>query len=453
MQAPAVADEIRARQQAVSELRHRRDLPEMVAAAGPLSVSDFRPQFIRNWATQASVGFPVWAPIVALLLALVVVLQPILYWCGVLALNTMWLSLVTLLLVEVIFAGIFRGQVKAILEPLDTLLMELPIMNELLRIIEREEFSSAKLKSLADRLAQHGPTASVQLQRFLRLIRLAKQRDNEWFAYPSFCLLWGTQFAIAIERWRVHRGNQLLLWMSALGELESLISLSTYAYEHPTDTFPELVENETVFVAEGLGHPLLDESTCVRNDLQLGNVIRFLIVSGSNMSGKSTFLRAIGMNAVLAFMGAPVRCNSLRLSRFSLGAAIRVQDSIIDGRSHFLAEMQRLRRMIETADSEPLLFLADEIMGGTNSHDRRIAAEWVIRALLIRGAIGAITTHDLALTEIATNGLPGANVHFEDSGESGKLAFDYRLRDGVLTRSNALNIAHMLGIDDAAQER
>jgi DNA mismatch repair ATPase MutS len=134
-----------------------------------------------------------------------------------------------------------------------------------------------------------------------------------------------------------------------------------------------------------------------------------------------------------------------------IGAAIRVQDSMVDGRSHFLAEMQRLRRMIDAAEQGPLLFLADEIMSGTNSHDRRIAAEWVIQALALRGAIGLITTHDLALAEIANNGLPGTNVCFEDSGEFGSLAFDYKLRQGILRRSNALNIARLLGIDTAAQ--
>lgn len=156
------------------------------------------------------------------------------------------------------------------------------------------------------------------------------------------------------------------------------------------------------------------------------------------------------MNTVLALMGAPVRCAKLKLSPVLLGAAVRIQDSLIDGRSHFMAEMQRLRRMIEAAGEGCLLFLADEIMGGTNSHDRRIATEWVLRAFVLRGAIGAISTHDLALTEIAAKKLPGRNVFFEDSGDSGILSFDYKLRQGVLTRSNALNIAHLLGIDSAA---
>ncbi len=168
------------------------------------------------------------------------------------------------------------------------------------------------------------------------------------------------------------------------------------------------------------------------------------------MSGKSTFLRSIGVNAVLALMGAPVRCKSLTISPLAICAAIRIEDSVIDGKSNFLAEMQRLKRMIDMAGAQPVLFLADEIMAGTNSNDRRIATEWVVRALVNCGAIGALSTHDLALTEIAA-ALPGRNVYFEDSGENGALSFDYTLKTGILSRSNALNIAHLLGIDTAAE--
>ena len=336
---------------------------------------------------------------------------------------TCWIYLVALFSIQAIFAGTFRRQVKSVLESLGPLSIELPIVRELLQIVEREQFSSEKLRRLLVPWRAMGSAASSNIRRLQRFIRLVKERENEWFAYLSYCLLWATQFAMAIEHWRRRHGAQMLEWVAALGEFEALISLSTYSYEHPEDTFPELVENGPEFEAEGLGHPLLDETTCVRNDLQLSDAVRFLIVSGSNMSGKSTFLRAIGLNVILALMGAPVRCAKLRLSPLAIGAAIRIQDSVIDGRSHFLAEMQRLRRMIEVADQKPLMFLADEIMSGTNSHDRRIATEWVVRALMLRGAIGAITTHDLALTEIATNGLPGRNVYFEDSGESGNLIF------------------------------
>ena len=214
--------------------------------------------------------------------------------------------------------------------------------------MEQERFSSAKLKSFADRLGHAGrAAASARIRQLLRLIKLVHQRDNDFFLYPSFCLLWATQFAMAIERWRCRYGTEMTEWMASLGELEALISLSTYSYEHPGDPFPEVVGEGPMFEATGIGHPLLSESTCVRNDLQLGDRVKFLIVSGSNMSGKSTFLRAIGLNAVLAYMGAPVCCTKLRVSILAIGAAVRIQDSVVDGRSHFQAEMERLRKMIE----------------------------------------------------------------------------------------------------------
>jgi hypothetical protein len=450
MMSPASVPEIRARQAAIAELRNRRDLPELLAAAAPAQASDFQAGFLKTWVGERLEAFPAWASFAAFILSLTAIALPISYFGGVLATATLWRCLGILLVVEAVLALYFRPRIKAVLDSPGSLAIEIPVLRALLQIMEREQFASPKLTDLANSLRSSKVPASGILLHLYRLTRLLKLREDELFAYPAFFLLWGTQLGMAIDRWRRQHGPQLLEWMSALGELEALISLATYSYEHPADPFPEVVESGPLFETESLGHPLLNEGTCVRNDLHLDERVRFLIVSGSNMSGKSTFLRAIGVNTVLALMGAPVRCVKLRLSRVTLGAAVRIQDSLIDGRSHFMAEMQRLRRMIEGAGEGCLLFLADEIMGGTNSHDRRIATEWVLRAFVLRGAIGAISTHDLALTEIAANGLPGRNVFFEDSGESGTLSFDYKLREGILTRSNALNIAHILGIDDAA---
>jgi len=450
MTSPATVAEIRSRQAAIAELRNRRDLPELLSAAAPLQASDFKAGFLKRWVEGRPGAFPAWSSYAAFVLAITATVLPILYFGGWYALATLWRALGVLLVVNAILALKFRPRIKAVLDSLGSLAIELPVLRALLQIMEREQFSSPKLVELANSLRGSKISASRKLLRLYRLTRLVKLRENELFSYPSFVLLWGTQFGMAIDRWRRQHGPQLLEWMSALGELDALISLSTYAYEHPADPFPEIVESGPVFEAQSLGHPLLKEENCVRNDLHLDERVRFLIVSGSNMSGKSTFLRAIGVNAMLALMGAPVRCVKLRLSLVTLGAAVRIQDSLMDGRSHFMAEMQRLRRMIEVAGEGRLMFLADEIMGGTNSHDRRIATEWVLRAFVLRDAIGAISTHDLALTEIAANGLPGRNVFFEDSGDSGTLSFDYKLREGILIRSNALNIAQILGIDAAA---
>jgi DNA mismatch repair ATPase MutS len=228
------------------------------------------------------------------------------------------------------------------------------------------------------------------------------------------------------------------------------MSLAGYSYEHPRDPLPQLAEvSGGWFEAEALGHPLMPDEQCVRNDVRLGGDLRLLIVSGSNMSGKSTLLRAVGLNAVLAWAGAPVRAARLRISPLAVGASIRVLDSLQDGRSRFYAEITRLRQIVGLADgSRTVLFLLDELLSGTNSHDRKIGAAAIIRMLVERGALGLITTHDLALAGIAEE-LPGAavNVHFADALEDGRLHFDYRLREGVVERSNALDLMRSVGLE------
>ena len=213
---------------------------------------------------------------------------------------------------------------------------------------------------------------------------------------------------MAVEHWRIEHGADLRVWLDAWAEFEALNALANYSYENPGNTFPEFSSEETKFEAEALGHPLLSGASCVRNDIQLNQDSRFYVVSGSNMSGKSTLLRTIGLNAVLAFAGAPVRARALRLSRLSVCASLSVVDSLLSGKSKFMAEVDRLRQTIQTAgEGASVLFLIDEIFGGTNSRDRRVAAEAVVRTLVNRGAIGALSTHDLALSEIAALELRG----------------------------------------------
>ena len=262
-------------------------------------------------------------------------------------------------------------------------------------------------------------------------------------------MLAGTQLALAIERWRTRFGAALPRWLAAVGEFEALAALAAYAYEHPADPFPSLEPGGARFDAEDLGHPLIPEARSVRNDVRLGDEARLLVVSGSNMSGKSTLLRTVGTNAVLALAGAPVRARRLRLSALAVGASIRTVDSLQDGSSRFYAEITRLRQLADLAKgTPPLLFLLDELLGGTNSHDRRIGAEAVLRNLVDLGAIGLATTHDLALAEIAATLAPrAANVHFQDHLENGRIAFDYRLHPGVVRKSNALELMRSVGLD------
>jgi DNA mismatch repair ATPase MutS len=234
--------------------------------------------------------------------------------------------------------------------------------------------------------------------------------------------------------------------MEAIGAFEALTALSTYAYEHPDNPFPEIVEEKhPLFEAVGLGHPLLEKHMSVRNDVHLSHDVRLLVVSGSNMSGKSTLLRSVGLHAVLAMAGAPVCAERMRLAPAAIGASICARDSIHMGVSRFYAEVCRLRTIKELGEqSGGVLFLIDELLHGTNSNDRKIGAEAVIKRLLNCGGAGLVTTHDLAVAGIAnTLGYGALNCHFEDHVADGRMAFDYRLKPGVVATSNAIELLRL----------
>ena len=337
-----------------------------------------------------------------------------------------------------------RRRVRFILAGMQLPASKFESMRKMCTLVDAEPMEGPLLSRVQLRL-RGLPKVVSQLQ---RLVRVREMRDNEWLFWPLFPLLWSTQWTMRIERWRQLHGLDLLQCLTVLGEFEALMAIAAYAYENPTDPYPELVSDSTLFEAIGMGHPLMDVRTCVQNDLMLGGETPFLLVTGSNMSGKSTLLRAAGLNATLALMGAPVRAKRLRLSALQVCASIRVDDSLMNGRSHFYAEVERLKAMFDCAASDPpVLFLIDELFGGTNSADRRVAAEAVIRLLVERGALGLVTSHDLALTEIAEKReLKGANVHFADLPTAEGLSFDYHLRPGKVEHSNALKIIRMMGI-------
>jgi DNA mismatch repair ATPase MutS len=261
-------------------------------------------------------------------------------------------------------------------------------------------------------------------------------------------LLYTVQTAYAAEAWRGTYGANVRSWLSAMGEMEALLSLSGYSYEHPADPFPEFLEGPPCLTAVALGHPLIPAARCVRNDVSLGGETQVLVVSGSNMSGKSTLMRAVGINTVLAMAGAPVRAEYMSLSWLQTAASILVNDSLQEGSSRFYAEITRLRSICDLAEQHPpVLFLLDELLQGTNSSDRLAGAEGVVRALLACGAIGILSTHDLALTHIAgPEDHRLRNVHFQDRIEGGKMTFDFKLREGIVARSNGIELMRLIGL-------
>jgi DNA mismatch repair ATPase MutS len=340
--------------------------------------------------------------------------------------------------------------VQQVLHAADHAAHDLDVLAHVLTHLERERFESPRLASLRRALDREGVTASRAIRQLHRLAEMHDWQHNQFFAPLGAFVLWGTHIAHAMERWRARHGAEVRGWLDVVGEFEAFGSLSAYRFEHPADVFPELLEpGPAAYEGEALAHPLLPAARAVRNNVRLSGETRLLVVSGSNMSGKSTLLRTVGINAVLAYAGAPVRAARLRLTPLAPGATLRIQDSLQEGRSRFFAEITRIRGLADVARGQtPLLFLLDELFHGTNSHDRLVGATGVLRSLLDRGAIGLITTHDLALTRIADDLAPhAANVHFEDTFEDGEVRFDYRMKPGPVARSNALALMRAVGLD------
>ena len=443
------ADEIRTRQQAIDELTPALDLREALALAGADVGASVDSDALVRWAEGAPVLPRQWLRGVAVFLTVNAVATAA-FW----AVTGNSGPFIALVVAEVLFSVPQRRWIQQALHAAEGPARDLDVLAHVLERLERERFSSARLVALREGLDTAGVPASRAIGRLRRLVELHDWQHNQFFAPFAAALLWGTHLAWAIERWRRQHGVQVGGWLRTVGDFEALGSLSAYRYEHPDASFPDIVDSTLqdrrgLFEGVGLGHPLIPRTQMVRNDVRLTGDLRLLIVSGSNMSGKSTLLRTVGINAVLALAGAPVCAASLRLSPFVIGATLRIQDSLQEGRSRFYAEITRLRELTDVARGPvPLLFLLDELFHGTNSHDRLIGASGVLRSLLDRGATGLITTHDLALTAVVNELAPrAANVHFEDHFEHGDLHFDYRMKPGPVTRSNALALMRAVGLD------
>ena len=441
---PAEPEVVRARQEAVRELCPRLDLREDMALLGEDLRSGINPRALAAWAEQPLTLDAPAARTCAAVLALAA-LATLAVW-AVFGVVEFFLAVAVL---EAVFFLRFRARVAGVVEVVGDPAYGIALLAEVLGRIEREPFSSARLLDLRHALSTDGAPPSHAIARLNRLMALLHSRDNVLLRVIGPPLLWTTQVAFAIEAWRKKYGPSVRHWLEAVGEFEALSAFANYAFEHPADPFPEFVEGEACFEGQALGHPLVAEPRSVRNDVRLSSELRVLVVSGSNMSGKSTLLRVVGANAVLAQAGAPVRGRRLRLSPLALGASIRTLDSLQGGTSRFYTEIKRLRQLVDlTKGPRPVLFLLDELLHGTNSHDRRIGAEAVIRTLVERRAIGLLTTHDLALAHIVEVLAPrAANVHFEDHIEGGRITFDYLLRPGLVRKSNALELMRSVGLD------
>lgn len=464
--APAAPDVVRQRQESVRELSGMLDLREDVAVVAERARDGVHAARLAAWGEaepmlRAGSRWWLWPLTAVGFVTLVVALLAA--GAFIAAANgdaryAAWFSpsvrayLVAALLV---FGGIewrFRERAEVVFAAANDAANDVGLLAGVLRRIEQDTFTTPLLARLRADLDTDGQPPSQRIRGLNRLMEFVYQRDNLMVRLLGPLLLWDVHLAHALENWRAASGRGMRRWLDVVGQVEALSSMAAYHYERPADVFPELVESDggTFIEASGIAHPLLPADKAVANDVRLGGEEASVwVVSGSNMSGKSTLLRTLGASVALAQAGAPVRATRLRLSPLRLGASIRVTDSLQDGESRFYAEILRLRAIVEAAAGEPpVLFLIDEFLHGTNSHDRRIGAAAIVHGLVERGALGLVTTHDLALTHIGDElGARGANVHFEDHLEEGEMSFDYQLRSGVVEKSNALELMRSVGLD------
>ncbi len=445
---PPEPGEIQARQQAVAELApalgwRQRLEAEALQAAGELGPVEP----LLEWARQSHplyahplVRFGAWALPGAALLVIGLSFLGRLTWQAPVAM----LALHFLLLRT---GGAARSQA---LNAVFRQERELRTYASMLRHLETRTFSSPWLR---DRQAQlrsgRGEAAHLQVRRLSRIAERISNRANAMFLILNIVLLWDIHCMISLEAWKRESGRLLPTWLRTLGEVEALASLAIVRFEHPDWAFPEIAEGRRAGITgAGMGHPLIGDGR-VCNDFALVEPVRVAVITGSNMSGKSTFLRTVGVNLVLAYAGAPVCAARFACPRVQLWTCMRVEDNLQQRISAFYAEILRIKRIVEAVrGGARVCFLLDEIFKGTNSRDRHTGARALISQLQRAGAIGLVSTHDLELGELEReSGGRIINYHFREYYEGNEIRFDYKLRPGISPTRNALHLIRMAGIE------
>jgi hypothetical protein len=445
---PASHAEAQARQQAVHELTPLTSLREEIALLGASRFEQASATTLDKWLDETP---PTFYPAIRIVLSLTSATLVVLIIVGFFHFVTwsaLFPNLAVVFALHTAVAAMVRSRVVPILEA-SKIANQMQMFSDGLALLQQQPCTSARLVAL-QQASREPVDAIAAMGRVQSYFVIVEQRNKEWYYVLSLLLAGGTHAAIAIANWKRTHAPAMKLWLATWAEFEALNALANYAFEHPENIYPEILPDAVpaTFEATALRHPLL--RNCVPNDVALNPTTRFYLISGSNMSGKSTLLRAIGTNTVLALAGAPLPATSARISPAKLCASLALTDSLAEAKSKFLAEVERLHAILAVANSAAapaVIFLIDEIFSGTNSSDRLAAASAVIRALVASNTVGALSTHDLALTDIATPALHGVNVHMASPDPADPLAFDYILKPGINTSSSALAILRLIGID------
>ena len=445
---PAERDDILARQIAITELAPNVELRQELEAAVLDTGRDRLDAgpFVERMERKGVLEERPWLRIVAPLLPLTMLA---LWGTGYMGLIPSWVWLIPLALQILVVRATEKGA-REIYEAMGSKKGFVDAYSRLFRTVEGAKVEAPALVALQDQLKIEGAPPSQQMKRLDRWVSWFELRETGivWIVVNPL-LLWDLNCLFGIERWIREVGRKCDAWFEVLGAMEALASLSVLLHQDLFARLPEIVAEDQPFVAEQIAHPLLLADARVSNDVELRGPGSCLIVTGSNMAGKSTLLRAVGVNIALALAGGPVIARSMQVPRVRLRASMRIADSLQSGASYFQAELGRLRLVVSGAEKRPpIFFLLDELLRGTNAKARHLGARAVVKHLLERGAMGFVATHDVALSELEDE-RPDvvANVHFTDVIEDGVMTFDYRLRPGVVKTSNALRLLAQVGIE------
>lgn len=451
--APESAELINKRQAAVAELAPMLDAREsLITAAAGEDATALDEKRLLDWAEKSE---PL--PYTGLMRVLGIVQPIFLIGSFILAYGTGRYFIVAVVAAVLHIITLLATR-KAIIKRADALSgpeRSLSRYANLIEAIERIEVKAPLLMELRGRMVDPTPgvrAASAEIRKLHSIVNNLDARLNAFFALSIGPItMWEMNWVLLAERFRETTGKKLRGWLEAIAELEALSSMAGLLYDRPDYCLPAVASDAHEFRGTALAHPLIDRRRVVANDLVLGGTGSVLLLSGSNMSGKSTLLRAVGLAHVLFRAGGPVAAQALSIGLMNMVTSVRIVDSLAQGTSHFYAELKRLKLIVDTAKAPaaPVLYLLDEMLHGTNSRERYIGAVSVIRWLSEHGAIGIVTTHDLALARIEAELPPGrvVNRHFSDEVVGGEIKFDYRLRDGQVTSTNALRLMRAIGID------
>ncbi|AUS96716.1 DNA mismatch repair protein MutS [Clostridium thermosuccinogenes] len=445
---PTNADDIRKRQAAIEELAGKVSWRQRFLAEGLMAETKMQnPESLIAWVNQENPFFrKAWVVFLAKLLPSATLLLLLTAWAtGIIPYYIPALALA----VQYILLSVKKKERNSNFLLAKKYSKDIKVYYNLIKRLENQKFRSEYLKSIkGSMMNRESQTACYQMKKLFKIADSLDNRKNAFYFVFNILTLWDYQNLIALERWKEKSGRFLKSWIEAIGTVEALSSLSILRFDNPEWSMPEITSNQKpVFEAKGMGHPLLGRER-VNNDVQILEPIHTLLITGSNMSGKSTLLRAAGINLVLAYAGAPVCAGFFRASLMHVHSCMRVSDNLEKSISSFYAELLRIKSIVaKSKEGESVFFLLDEIFKGTNSIDRHMGAKVLIRKLCSTKSIGLVSTHDLELCDLEKENNAVKNYHFQEFYENGRICFDYKLRPGASTTRNAIYLMKLAGID------